>query len=1093
MNKKFPAMLDQGSAITFIGDKIIDMLENNNHEFKEERRKIGGFFASNILNKYVDIDITLNNKTANQKCVLAPGHIDYVLLGRDFFSLWDIIPYTLDGGFKMRKVNKDFIPFIDFEGPFTKSAHTCDENVSAIIFESAWLDDLSNELEEDCTEDYIPAAVLTAWANELNDCDEEDDDMALEEDLESLFPEKEEFLLVPSELEEDKKEKLRNVIRPYLSMFTSKPGFCDKVKHRILTPGANPVQVKYQPMSKGKREAFDETFDQLVEWGVIEPSSSPWAANAFVKQNKDNSYRFLVNFKGLNKVTKVDKYPIPCIDTILSHLGAANYFSSADCVKGYFQLAIDERDKEKSAFRSHKGLWQFTRVAQGMINSPATFQRCVDQILTEYLYIFAFCFFDDSLTYSKTFDEHCEHIDKVFKKFFDAGFTFSPKKVQLCRRRLKYLGFIIEPGKISPNPDKVKRIAELPIPECLKDLQSFLGGIGFYRRFIEEFAHKALPLYKISSPKVDFEWNEKCQKGFEELKNGLINFTQVYLPDLNKEFIITCDGSRTAIAACLAQERDGVRYPVYFASRALRPAESKAYSVSELELAAIIFGITKYRQYIELTHFIIETDHRAISFLQNLKNPSGRLARWFMTLQSYSFEVRYKPGTNGAIKVADMLSRVENLLVELPALELDRKKIIEEQNKDQYLKKIKQCLLGQYSLSCKDGRMMHSISKKALLVEDGLLLKYVGAKNKIWEDEGLFYRVWIPDSLKQQVIQTFHSIDLAAHLGRRKTYSKLEQRVFWNGMSRDVDKFVGKCVRCAQAKMPHIKPVPSKPNQPEAAWDVVSIDFLGSYVKSQKQNRYILVILDNFTKWVEIFPLRQATSKAVINALKSVFLQKGFPRVIISDNANQFASRMYIDYLNSIGAIAYYIPPYHPQVNTTERYNLTIKNMIRATMKRNNDWDRCLPEIAFAHNTSVNDTTGFTPAYLNYGRELRHPFDNMVGAPLSRVKETRELQERMILIHDIARENMIKQVNTSLTYKNKNAKERTFEKGDIVWVKTHILSSADKGISAGLMPKLEGPYRVEHKFSEHIFDLIHTETDQLNSRVHINDIVKCKE
>ncbi len=313
-------MLDQGSAITFIGDKVIEMLKENNHEFKEERRKIGGFFASNVLKKFVEIDITLKDKVANQKCVLAPGFIDYVLLGRDFFSTWDIVPYTIDGGFKMRKVSKDFIPFIEFEGPFTKSSHTNEENVSALIYESAWLDDLTNELEEE-NDDYIPASVLTAWANELNDCDEEDEDMALEENLESLFPEKEDFLLVPAELDEEKKE--------------------------------NPVQVKYAQMSKGKREAFDETFDQLVEWGVIEPSNSPWAANAFVKQNNDGSHRFLVNFKGLNKVTKVDKYPIPCIDTILSHLGSANYFSSADCVKGYFQLAIDERDKEKSAFRSH--------------------------------------------------------------------------------------------------------------------------------------------------------------------------------------------------------------------------------------------------------------------------------------------------------------------------------------------------------------------------------------------------------------------------------------------------------------------------------------------------------------------------------------------------------------------------------------------------------------------------------------------------------------------------------------------------------------------------------------------------------------------
>lgn len=509
--------------------------------------------------------------------------------------------------------------------------------------------------------------------------------------------------------------------------------------------------------------------------------------------------------------------------------------------------------------------------------------------------------------------------------------------------------------------------------------------------------------------------------------------------------------------------------------------------MSEIELAAIIFGITKYRQYIELTHFIIETDHRAISFLQNMKDPQGRLARWFLTLQSYSFEVRYRPGTSRVMKCADMLSRVETLLIEDNS-QLDRKLVIEEQNKDPLLKKIKQCLLGQYSSSNKDSKKFLSISKKALLVEDGLLLKYVGPKHKIWESEEYYWRVWIPDSLRNKVISIFHDSDLSAHLGIRKTHKKLEQRVFWIGMSSDVDKYIGKCVRCAQVKAPHIQPVPMSSMDSESCWDVVFIDFLGSYVKSSKQNRFVLVIMDAFSKWVEVFALRDATANKMVMCLEKVFTTFGYPRTIISDNGTQFCSRAYIDFLKSAGSKAYYIPPYHPQSNNVERYNQTIKSMIRATMKRNNDWDRCLSEISFALNTSVSDTTGFTPAYLNFGRELRHPFDNLLETPLSKVKETKKLQERLILIHDIARNNALLNQAKSLEYANRKAKERQFEIDDVVWCKTHILSSAEKGITKSLSPRLEGPYRIVNKISDHVYDLVHVETKQTNNRVHINDL-----
>lgn len=1087
----YPALLDNGSKVCIVGDKLIKMINEKKLPKIEEKKRINGLFAGSVLTHSIELDVEFHGKTTKVKGILAPGALDYIILGTDFMKEAEIILMPPINAYKIGLESTEYFPHKTFDGAFMSSSYMLELEAPSIV--NDWkLDDFTFLIEEEATaQGDIPASVLHNWASEFNEWLQDDEEV--EDNLENLFPDKANFLQVPIELEERKKEKLREILLPFLDMFTPKPGHCSLYKHHIeLIQGAKPFQDKYIPMSKGKREAFDETFNQLIDYDIIEPSTSPWAANAFVKLKPDGDYRFLVNYKGLNTLTVADSYPIPCIDQILSYLGPANYYSSADASKGFFQIEIDEESRPLTAFRSHRGLYQFKRLPQGLQNSPFTYQKCVDTILGDALFIYSFCFFDDCINFSETFEEHCLHLTVILSRFKDAGFTFNPKKVQICRRRLKYLGFIIEPGKISPDPAKVIKIRHYPRPFNITDIRRFLGALSYYRRFIPSFSLYALPLYKLTSPYAEFFWTPECQSGFEGLKTALADFTQVYLPDLNREFIITTDASRKAIAAVLSQEKDGVRYPVYFASRTLRPAESKGYSVTELELAAILFGIGKFRQYIELTHFTIETDHRAISFLQNLKDPSGKLAKWYLILQSFKFTIRYRPGTSAVLRTADALSRVtESLLIE-DNENITRTELIQEQDKDPFLSKIKQTLLGTYSNKNTDSRMFSSIAKRSVMVDDGLLLRFTGSRDKLWESEDLYYRVWIPQSLRKDIISIFHSTDLAAHLGRHKTFAKLEQGVYWKGMSKDVHEYVSKCEKCVTSRMPHIPPVPGRTMEPEAPWETISLDLIGPFAKSTKQNRTILVIVDNFTKWVEMFALREAKTRNILDCIKKVFLKFGFCKTVISDNGTQFASRAYHDYLTSVGIKPYFIPPYHPQVNITERYNQTIKSKIRATMEKVNDWDRCIDEIAFALRSSVNETTGFTPAYLMFGREFRYPFDNLVNVELSKVKETKELQQRMLLIHDIARQNIIERTHKALEKKNLKSKDRTLELGNTVWCRTHILSCAEKGISSSLMPKLEGPYEVINKHSDHIFDLKHTVTGQHNFRVHINDLVITK-
>ncbi len=719
-------------------------------------------------------------------------------------------------------------------------------------------------------------------------------------------------------------------------------------------------------MSKGKREIFDKTFFELLRYGIIRPSNSPWSSGAFVLPKKDGTWRFIVDYRELNKITVPDNYPLPNIQEILAYLGGSEWFSVFDLAKGFYQMAMAKEHIERTAFICHHGLFEFTRLPMGLRNSPASFQRCMDFVLRESRWKSNVRYMDDVVTYSREFKQHVKDIVDTLTKLKRACFTVHPRKIQLCRRKLKYLGYIISPGKCYPNPEKVVNIRRFPRPTCPADIAQFFGLLGYYRKFIPDFALYAKQIYALSGNNP-WKWTEECENNFRYLKTALCYQVMLYLPDLNLIFIITCDASRKALGAILQQEKDGVRYPIWFGSRTLRPVELK-FSASELELAAALFGIELYRPYVECTHFIIETDHSAPQWLQKIKDPVGRLARWFMILQGYDFEVRHKPGNSACIRPADALSRVTfteeeaELVLAIMDEQIDRLIIVAEQDNDVFLSDIKKFVRIEALSGLFPRDRIAAHASRAYLSDDGLLWRYVGPKEKLWEDENTYFRIWIPKSLTEKTISFFHDNVSSGHVGRNKTYQRLENRVFWNGMAKDVGAYIRKCEACSKAKPSLYPPAPYSSYVPEGPWEVVSIDLAGPYCKSSKQSTVLFILLDVISKWVEIFPLRKAKAEAIIKCMQEVFFTFGVPRVIISDNGSQFVSNIYLDFCRLFGITPFHQSPYHANSNPTERYVGTIKGLIRASISKSKDWDKYAKEIAFALNSSVSESTSFTPA-----------------------------------------------------------------------------------------------------------------------------------
>ncbi|ODN04354.1 Transposon Tf2-6 polyprotein [Orchesella cincta] len=1082
--KNWLALLDTGSSVSVLGDEVIKFIKEKGLKTHPGGKQVQALLGKPVVADTIKLLVRYELGEKKISFMLLPGVLKYVILGRDFIGSQDISISINKGGWSIGDSLINPVSFVNTKETILKS-----QTPEIIAFLENSLvngDSFDQKITEIGDDDLEEAFHLYDTALEEEEIDE------LESDLCPLFDREPEldFLQVPCSLSNYKKEMARKMLRPYLKVFSKIPGHCKLYEHKIDTGDAVPVKARYRPMTPGRRKIYDEVFDELVALDIIEESTSPWSCNSFVLPKPDKSWRFIVNYKPLNAVTKPDRYPMTPIEDMLMHLGEADHISTFDASKGYYQIAIALADRMKTAFMSHRGLWQFKRLAMGLIGAPATFQRMVDVVLGTLKYKTAMGYVDDLSSYTKgEFEQHLMDLQAFLERIKNAGLTLHPRKIKLFRQKLMYLGYIIEPGGCRPNPAKVIKIKQYPTPKNVTDIQKFLGLLSYYRKFIENFAEKAKPLYELLRKDMEFSWTEIRQKAFEELKESLCGLPYLKLPNLNMEFIITTDASYKALAAVLSQVHDGVRYPIYFASRALKKAELN-YSASEIELAAVIYGINKFRPYVEATKFLIETDHAALKWLLNTKDPAGRLARWFIVLQEFEFEVVHKPGTSGAIKVVDALSRAEEVFLATTVdYTIDREKIIACQDTDELLQKIKYYLRSNEVSKKEDRQAIESHARKAFLTEDNCLMRYTGPIENCWENEDFDFVIWVPETLTQEIIKIFHDSPLAGHLGRKKTYDRLQKRVFWYGMSRQVARYVQTCEVCTTTKPSKLAPVPKKGLQaPEYPWECISIDLMGNYVRSPKQNRALFVVQDMLSRYVELFAVREPKIQKILCCLDEVSKRWGYPKTILSDNGPQFVSKMYDSWCKSFGIKPFRISPYNPQANPTERANQTVKTMIRAFMEKNNDWDRYISEIAFAHNSSVCTSTGFTPAYMCTGRNLRTPFDNTAEIELPRIKEVKGFLERMLHVTEVAKDNATLAQIHSLKYANKNAKERSFEVGQKVWKLTHILSDKFKGVTGSLAPKKEGPYVVKEKVSSHAYNLLDPHSGAVLERVHINQL-----
>ena len=459
-----------------------------------------------------------------------------------------------------------------------------------------------------------------------------------------------------SHLEPSQQEELKQLIHEYEHLFPDIPTRTDKIYHDVIVEDSKPVKQHPNRMNPLKQKYLQDEVKYLLENDFIEPSQSNYSSPCILVPKSNGTYRMCTDYRKVNSVTKTDSFPIPRIDDCIDKVGNSKYVTKFDLLKGFWQVPLTDRAKEVSAFATPNGLYQYKVMPFGMKNSPATFQRLVNNVICGLDGCDAYI--DDVIIYSDSWSDHLQRIRQFFDRLSKAKLTVNLAKTEFCHATVTFLGHLVGQGQVKPLEAKVNAISEFPVPKCKRQLMQFLGMAGYYRKFCKNFSSIAEPLTNLLKKSTKFKWNDKCQDAFDRLKAILKSAPVLLAPDFDKCFKLAVDASDVGIGAVLLQEdNNGIDHPVCYFSKKFNKHQ-KNYSTIEKECLALILAIQQFEVYLtsSTSPIVLFSDHNPLSFLHKLKNKNQRLLRWSLLLQEFNLDIRHIKGKDNIIP--DALSGV---------------------------------------------------------------------------------------------------------------------------------------------------------------------------------------------------------------------------------------------------------------------------------------------------------------------------------------------------------------------------------------------------------------------------------------------------
>ena len=768
-------------------------------------------------------------------------------------------------------------------------------------------------------------------------------------------------------------------------MLFSGVGCLDVFAHQpLLDPQVTSVIQPLRRSPLALRDDISSELQSMLDGDIIEQvNASPWISNIVVVKKKSGGLRLCVDLRAVNKAIIPDKYPLPTIEELTAQFHGSTTFSKLDLRQGYLQVPLHPESRNLTAFITHKGVFRYKHMAFGLSSAPSCFQKIMASIFAGIPGVAIYL--DDIVVHGATVESHDERLHRVFSALAKHHLTLNGEKCVFAAPAIEFVGFRLSADGIYPLHSNTEAIHRVPEPTSATQLASFLGMTAFYLRFLPQYSATTAPLRQLLKHGEPWFWSSACSDAVRLLKSQLTTPPVLAHFDPASPTLVTCDASAMAIGAVMSQLQGGVERPIAFASRALSPTEQR-YSVGEREALACLWACERWHMYLYGRAFTLRTDHQALTTLLATSGTGHkplRLHRWADRLQQYNFRLHFTPGRDNV--VADLLSRAipnsppdpylapgqdqaEHDLVQLLHTPLQEtvspREIQDASNDDPTLSTLSTYIRQGWPVRVPDEMLPYS------RVRDEL---------SCWNDTCIARGLCtvVPSALRARALAMAHE----GHLGIVKLKQRCRDVVWWPGIDREIETLVKDCTACllsgktrAPAPPPPMQPLdwPSKP------WEHLQLDICGELHGVPHHQRFLVVVYDLHSKWLEVAPVGSVTAKVLVDILDSLFARWGLPKRITTDNGPQMVSHELSSYLEGKGIRHIRTAFYNPAANGgVERLNQSLKNGIRAHLPQGCTLTTSLLQTLLHYRATRHATTGVSPASLMLGRELQLPLDRL--------------------------------------------------------------------------------------------------------------------
>lgn len=1053
-NQQFSVLLDSGASISAMSEDFYKTLLNIKPKPIILTLPVNGVSISTALkgkNKKVTLQAFVNFKIHDTETkavfLIVPGLSSPIILGSDWLTENLVkIDYSIK----------------EVSSPLWKDLH--EVKPQTYVKNNSRVNDPHHE-----------SIIITG--NEINHVEIVDDNSCLPSNNEDIKVD----VLCNNEkhlLSYQQQSQLDSLIDDYHNIFNDRPGLHKFFTYKYNVHEHHPFKIKPYPVPFSRRPAIQQELTKMINWGIIERSDSAYNNPILSVQKTDGSIRLCLDARKLNTIIIPTRDASPPVDEILAKFHNKAFFTTLDFSSGYWQIPLDPTVRKYTSFLYEGRSYQFCVVPFGLNISNAAFGKglevalssttpdLISSILPEDIHIYV----DDILIASETFEQHMNSLQWVFERISLAKLTLKFKKCHFMQKQIKFLGHLISPGGMTMDSDKIIAIQQFPEPRNKKDLQSFFGFCNFYRKFSKNHSSLLHPLSHLVKKGVTWKFAEGEKTAFNKIKSAFSNQILLTHPDFNIKFCIQTDASLIGIGAELFQiDQFGERNTIAFASRTLLPAE-KNYSITELELLGIIFACQKFRIYILGYPVDVYTDHQALTFLFTCRLRNARLSRWTLILQEYNLTLHYCIGKDNPL---DTLSRhpvgrdlqveknsptILNITIP-PLLSLEMQKIFSDisnkQAKDYRLADIQTNLKLQ-------SEQLGGLSSSYQLYNNVLFFRNQKSLSSSWT-------ICIPRQIIVKTVIVFH--EYYGHPGADKTINLMRTCVSFPKFNQIIRKIVRACDICQRTKPVNFNPkgvmVPVQSTNP---LDKIFVDIYGPLPTGKFRYTYLLVVLDNFTRFVKLYPLCKATSKACLKKILEEYIPMyGKPKVIVSDHGRQFVGKLWQQSLIKNNICVSMTSVYHPQSNPAERVMRELGRMFRLYChEHHNSWTQHVNYVEWVLNNLKHHSTTYTPCELFLHTTIHNPISNIkfprnnTDTYDNRITMAREIQKAR------AQQRVARQSRSNHLIK--------YNIGDLVLVRVHKLSNAIQRKIHKFYLLYEGPFEISQIKTINAYVVIHPES-----------------